>query len=78
MGSDAESHILLHKLKCCFTSTETVGLLETGAQDVQLDFHTAPDCSVHKSWWPLLYGATDSPLSSRLSALWSRHVILNE
>ena len=33
-------------LKCCFTSTETVGLLETGAQDVHLDFHTAPElCS---------------------------------
>ena len=32
-------------LKCCFTSTETVGLLGTGAQDVHLDFHTAPDLS---------------------------------
>ena len=32
-------------LKCCFTSTETVGLLETGAQDVHLDFHTAPELS---------------------------------
>ena len=42
-GSDAESHILLQKLKCCFTSTETVGLLGTAAQDVQLDFDTAPD-----------------------------------
>ena len=29
-------------LKCCFTSTETVGLLGTGAQDGHLDFHTAP------------------------------------
>ena len=29
-------------LKCCITSTETVGLLGTGAQDVHLDFHTAP------------------------------------
>ena len=29
---------LLH-LKCCFTSTETVGVLGTGAQDVHLDFH---------------------------------------
>ena len=26
-------------LKCCFTPTETVGLLGTGAQDVHLDFH---------------------------------------
>ena len=30
-------------LKCYFTSTETVGLLGTGAQDVHLDFHTAPE-----------------------------------
>ena len=30
-------------LKCCFTSTQTVGLLGTGAQDVHLDFHTAPE-----------------------------------
>ena len=29
-------------VECCFTSTETVGLLGTGAQDVHLDFHTAP------------------------------------
>ena len=29
-------------LKCCFTSTETLGLLGTGAQDGYLDFHTAP------------------------------------
>ena len=27
-------------LKCCFTSTETVGLLGTGAQYGHLDFHT--------------------------------------
>ena len=40
-------------LSCCmrthvvevFTSTETVGLLGTGAQDVHLDFHTAPETS---------------------------------
>ena len=30
-------------LKCCFTSTEIVGLLGTGAQDVHLNFHTAPE-----------------------------------
>ena len=34
---------MLMLLKCCFTSTETVGLLGTGAQDVHLDFHTAPE-----------------------------------
>ena len=28
----------LNKLKCCFTSTETVGLLGTGAQDVHSTF----------------------------------------
>ena len=31
------------KLKCYFTSTETVGLLGTGAQDGHLDSHTAPE-----------------------------------
>ena len=30
-------------VECCFTSTETVGLLGTGAQDGHLDFHTAPE-----------------------------------
>ena len=35
-------HVLL-LLKCCFTSTETVGLLETRAQDGHLDFHTATE-----------------------------------
>ena len=32
-------------VECCFTSTETVGLLGTGAQDGHLDFHTAPELS---------------------------------
>ena len=30
-------------LKCCFTSTESAGLLGTGAQDGHIDFHTAPE-----------------------------------
>ena len=30
-------------VECYFTSTETVGVLGTGAQDVQLDFRTAPE-----------------------------------
>ena len=30
-------------VECCVTSTETVGLLGTGAQDVHIDFHTAPE-----------------------------------
>ena len=34
---------VLKLLKCCFTSTETVGLLGMGAQDGHLDFHTAPE-----------------------------------
>ena len=29
--------------ECCFTPTETVGLLGTAAQDGHLDFHTAPE-----------------------------------
>ena len=33
-------------VECCFTSTETVGLLATGAQDGHLDFHTAPELRV--------------------------------
>ena len=35
--------LLLLLLKYCFNSTQTVGLLGTGAQDVHLDFHTAPE-----------------------------------
>jgi len=35
-------------VECCFTSTETVGLLGTGAQDGHLDFLTAPEF-----WWCL-------------------------
>ena len=30
-------------VECCFTSSETIGLLGTGAQDGHLDFHTAPE-----------------------------------
>ena len=44
MSSDVGlvQYLLLLLLKCCFTSTKTVGLLGTGAQDGHLDFHTAP------------------------------------
>ena len=41
-------------VKCCFTSTETVGLLGTGAQDGHLDFHTAPELWIFVGW-VLLY-----------------------
>ena len=35
-------------VECCLTSTETVDLLGTGAQDDHLDLHAAPElCSVH-------------------------------
>ena len=35
--------MMMMMMKCCFTSTETVGLLGTGAQDGHLDFHAAPE-----------------------------------
>ena len=44
--SESWSVLSVLLLKCCFTSTETVGLLGTGAQDGHLDFHTAPELSV--------------------------------
>ena len=34
---------LCRLVECRVTSTETVGLLGTGAQDGHLDFHTAPE-----------------------------------
>ena len=46
-------------LKCCFTSTETVGLLGTGTQDGHLDlyhhldFHTAPELWQVYILWPI-------------------------
>jgi len=43
MSSDVGLVQYLLLLKCCFTSTETVGLLGTGAQDGHLDFYTAPE-----------------------------------
>ena len=30
-------------VECCFMTTETIGLLGTGAQDSNLNFHTAPE-----------------------------------
>ena len=41
--------------ECSFTSTETVGLLGTGVQDIHLDFHTAPGLDFHTApgLWPL-------------------------
>ena len=37
------SRLFCGLVECCFTSTETVGLLGTGAQDGHLDFHTTPE-----------------------------------
>ena len=34
------ANVLNALAECCFTSTEALGLLGTGAQDVDLDFHT--------------------------------------
>ena len=31
------------RVECCYTFTDTVGLLGTGAQDGHLDFHKAPE-----------------------------------
>ena len=36
-------NVAVEMVECCFTSTETVGLLGTGAQDGHLNFHTAPE-----------------------------------
>ena len=38
-----EQLVVVEVVECCFASTETVGLLGTGAQDGHLDFHTAPE-----------------------------------
>ena len=56
-------------MKCCFTSTETVGLLGTGAQDGHLDFHTAPElCSFRR-------GTTVFLFTTRLHSAVSRQLI---
>ena len=39
----AMTQALKGSVECCFTSTETVGLLGTGAQNGHLYFHTAPE-----------------------------------
>ena len=43
----------LKLVKCSFTSTETVDLFGTGAKDVHLDFHTAPELCLSLS--PLVF-----------------------
>ena len=47
-GAAAGNLLLLNNRNRRLTSTETVGLLGTGAQDGHLDFHTAPELWVVK------------------------------
>ena len=63
--------------ECCFTSMETVGLLGTGAQDVNLDFHyTAPELwqgdLAFRHAWSL---GLSLDLAAHLSVIW--HVTLS-
>ena len=46
-------------VECCFTSTETVGLLGTVAQDDHHDFHTAPELWIWHVVEVLLYVHTN-------------------
>ena len=55
-------------LKYCFTSTETVGLLGTGAQDSHLDFHTAP-----KLCPTVTAGKLKSPTAVHFSPMWANN-----
>ena len=57
-------------LECCFTSTETVGLLGTGAQDGHLDFHTAP-----AGLYEMLYPGVTSLYSSKFQTRCSFQVV---
>ena len=43
LRASENAEVLGQLVECCFTSTETVGLLGTGAQDGHLDFYTAPE-----------------------------------
>ena len=58
-GGPTEDHNLL-LLKCCFTSTETVGLLGTGTQTVHLDFHTAPELCTHLMMMKCCFTSTET------------------
>ena len=49
-----------------FTSTEAVGLLGTGAQEVLLDFHTAPELCVSIIIIMCIYHALINALSSHM------------
>ena len=59
-------------LRCCFTSTETVGLLGTGGQDGHLHFHTAPDLWEEVRGKPVLAVCS---VARRLDETKSRHFV---
>ena len=42
-------------VECCFTSTETVGLLGTGGQDGHLGFYTVPELWPEFRPWTSIY-----------------------
>ena len=63
-------------VECCFTSTKTVGLLGTGAQDGHLDFHTAPefcyeDVPLVEFVYLVFTRMSSESYRSRLRSLWS-------
>ena len=68
--------LLFSSVQCCFTSAETVGLLGTGAQDVHLDFHTAPELCPHLSAHPLFALPPAHQLLICLSHISSAHIPL--
>ena len=63
-------------LKCCFTSTETVGLLGTGAQDVYLDFHTASKLCLRTERLAYILWAAIAPALQLLGVLLAAVVFL--
>ena len=54
------------QLNNCFASTETVGLLGTGAQDGHLDFHTPPELWIQYCLFVVLIFITPSPVTKQV------------
>ena len=58
-NTKATLYVVSWLVECCFTPTDTVGLLGTGAQDGHLDFHTPPELwgiccyALHAVMWGL-------------------------
>ena len=66
------------KRNCCFTSTETVGLLGTGSQDGHLDFHTAPElCKSRYNLFFFLPGADAPHVYVHALTLWCFHSLIS-